>query len=203
MEKKAARRMTQTYIVPIPIKVPMQSKSYKYRALTMIELMVVIVMMSMFVIMVKHNILGLFNRGRFERQVFDMISTIEKASIAASSSERRYEFIIDIDQQSYTLREITTPDLSVVLEEEIIASKDLSEGCSVAYVEFDDETWTNNGVAKFRAGRAGWVYGGKIVMLDEDKNAYSIVIGRLSRNATLEEGDVDILKPRDKDEMAF
>lgn len=195
--------MTRICTVPTPIKVPMRFKSYKHRALTMIELMVVIVLMSMFVIMARLDVLGLFNKGKFSRQVSDMISTIEKASVAASSSDRRYEFIIDIDQQSYTLREITTPDLSVVLEEEIITSRELNENCTIAYVEFDDETWTNNGVAKFRAGRAGWAYGGKIVMLDEDKNAYSVVIGRLSRNATLEEGDVDILKPRDKNEMVF
>ena len=58
------------------------------------------------------------------------------AATTAAQSDKRYEVIIDIPQQSYTLRQITTPDLSVVLEEEIIAQEDFGASCRVSYVLF-------------------------------------------------------------------
>ena len=101
------------------------------------------------------------------------------------------------------LRQITSPDLSQVLEEEIIIADSFSGNCRVVYVEFDDGDYTNEGRAKFRAGHSGWQYGGKIVLLDEDEKPYSIVVNRLNRMIALEEGDVPLLVPRAKDEVPF
>ena len=55
----------------------------------------------------------------------------------------------------------------------------------------------------FRTGKAGWQYGGKIVVADSEGNEYSIVINRLSRMIQLKPGDVKILTPRSPDEMVF
>lgn len=187
----------------MPSKICCRAKRCKHRAFTMIELMVVILIVSMFVILATSNTLGIFGRGKFERQVYGLTATLEKAALAAAESDRKYEVIIDIDEQSYTLRQITMPDLSVVLEEEVIAQEDLSASCVTIYVEFDDETWTNNGQAKFRVGRAGWQYGGKIVLQDENQNEYSIVVNRLNKNMELKKGDAAILKPKKNDEMVF
>jgi hypothetical protein len=125
------------------------------------------------------------------------------ATTAAAESDRRYEVIIDMAEQSFLLRQITSPDLSQVLEEEIIIEDSFSDNCRVVFVEFDDGDYTNEGRAKFRAGRSGWQYGGKIVLLDEDERPYSVVVNRLNRMIVLQEGDVPLLVPKTKDEVPF
>ncbi len=111
--------------------------------------------------------------------------------------------IIDIPQHSYLLREITSPDLAEVLEEEIIAQEDFGGNCRVAYVLFDDGAFTNEARAKFRASRTGWQFGGIIVLLDEDEQPWSIVIDRLSNIVRLQPGEAQIVWPRSKDELPF
>ena len=128
---------------------------------------------------------------------------MQAAVTAAAQSSRRYEVIIDLTEQSYLLRQITSPDLSQVLQEEIIVQDKFSDNCRVSYVLFDDGDYTNEGKAKFRAGHSGWQYGGKIVLLDEDEKPYSIIVNRLNRIITLKEGDVEILQPKAKDELSF
>jgi hypothetical protein len=149
------------------------------------------------------NLSGVFMKSSFKTKVYDFASTIQMAANAASKSNKRYEIIIDLDLQGYLLREITSPDLSEVLEEEIIVEEYLTEDCWISYVLFDDGDYTTDGQAKFRAGHSGWQYGGKIVLLDNSEQVYSIVVNRLNRTIELEEGDVEFLTPRREDEMFF
>ncbi len=164
--------------------------------MTFPELVVVIVIISLFVLLAQLNLFGLLGRSKFKAQVQDFVSTLRMAATSAAQGDRRYEIIIDITEQSYLLREITSPDLSEVLEEEIISSNYFAETCRVVYVEFDDGDFTNEGKAKFRAGRAGWQYGGKIVFSDEKEQYYSVVVNRLNRMVVLQQGDVGLLKPK-------
>ncbi len=170
---------------------------------TMIELMVVIVVVSLFAMLAQMHLFGLLRKSTFKAQVQELISTMQMAASAAAQSDRRYEVIIDIPGQGYMLRQITTADLSQVLEEEIIVEDVFSDNCRVAYVMFDDGEFTSEDRAKFRAGHSGWAYGGKIVLLDEKEQPYSIVVNRLSRMITLEQGDVELLQPKNKDDMPF
>ena len=170
---------------------------------SMIELMVVLVVVSLFVLLAQLSLFGLLERHTFKAQVQDFVSTMQMAASAAAESDRRYEVIVDLEEQSYLLREITNPDLSEVLEEEIIVQADLNEGCRVVYVEFDDAEATAEGRAKFRAGRSGWAYGGKIVLADRNDQPYSLVINRLNRIVGLEEGDVLLLQPKAKEDVLF
>jgi prepilin-type N-terminal cleavage/methylation domain-containing protein len=170
---------------------------------TLTELIIVIMVITLFVLLAQINIFGIIRKNTFRAQLQDFVSTMQMASSAAVESERRYEVIIDLTEQSYLLREITTPDLSEVLEEEIIVKGDFADNCWVAYVEFDDGDFTNEGRAKFRAGYTGWQYGGKIVLLNEDEQLYSVVVNRLDRIVRLMEGDVEILVPKAKDELPF
>jgi hypothetical protein len=55
---------------------------------------------------------------------------MQMAVSAAAESDRRYEVIIDLTEQSYLLRQITSPDLSEVLDEEIIAESKGGVGIS-------------------------------------------------------------------------
>jgi len=173
------------------------------RALTLTELVVALVIISLLVFLVQVNLFGLLRKSTFRAQVQELVSTMQMAASASAESNRRYEFIIDPTQQSYMLREITSPDLSQVLEEEVIVQNDLGENCRVIYIEFDDGDYINDGWAKFRAGHSGWQYGGKIVLLDEKEQPYSIVVNRLNRIISLKQGDVALLEPKAKEEMLF
>jgi prepilin-type N-terminal cleavage/methylation domain-containing protein len=179
------------------------SSFHHYSGFTLTELIVVILIISLFLLLAMMNLFGLLRESTFRAQVQEFASTMQMAASAAAESDRRYEVIIDLEEQSYLLREITNPDLSEVLEEEIIVQADLSENCRVAYVEFDDAQYTNEGRAKFRAGHSGWAYGGKIVLMDRNEQPYSLVVNRLNRIVGLEEGDVLLLQPKAKDDIPF
>ena len=170
---------------------------------TLTELVVVLLIVSLFVLLAQANLFGLLRKNTFRAQVQELVSTMQMASSAAAESDRRYEVIIDLTEQNFLLRQITTPDLSEVLEEEIIVENNFGDNCRLVYVQFDDGEYTNEGRAKFRVGHSGWQYGGKIVLLDSKEQPYSVVVNRLNRMITLREGDVGLLEPKAKDEMVF
>ena len=184
---------------------------YTYRAkdenraggFTLTELMVVLVVVSLFAFLVQIHLFGMLRKSTFKARVQEFVSTMQMAASAAGESDRRYEVIIDIPAQGYMLREITNPDLTQVFEEEIIVDDFFSENCRVAYVMFDDGESTSEDRAKFRAGHSGWQYGGKIVLLDENEQPYTVIVNRLNRMVTLEPGDVELLRPKSKDEVLF
>jgi len=170
---------------------------------TMTEMVVVIMMVSLFVLLVQMNLFGLLRKNTFRAQVQELVCTMQMAASAAAESNGRYEFIIDPTEQNYILREITSPDLSQVLQEEIIVENDLSDACRVVYIQFDDGESINDGWAKFRVGHSGWQYGGKIVLLDKKERPYSVVVNRLNRTISLKEGDIKLLEPKAKEEVPF
>jgi prepilin-type N-terminal cleavage/methylation domain-containing protein len=176
-----------------------QYKSKK--AFTMTEMLVVIVILSLMLLLAQVNVFTMLRKNSFKSQVQLLISTMQSAINAASQSERRYELIVDLTEQSFLLREITTSDLSEVLEEEIIINQNLSDKCRVVSVEFDDGDYTFDGKAKFRAGHAGWAYGGKIVLQDELDQKYSIIINRMDRIVVFRKGDYPLIKPVPKDDL--
>jgi len=170
---------------------------------TLTELIVVVVIVSLFLLLAEVKLFGLLTRNRFKAQVQEFVSTMQMAAKAAAQSDRRYEVIVDLTEQSYLLRQITSPDLSEVLEEEIIVEGYLGDNCWIGCVEFDDGDYTNEGRAKFRAGHAGWQYGGKIVLLDENEQPYSVVVNRLNRIVRLVQGDAALLVPKADNEVPF
>ncbi len=170
---------------------------------TLAESMVVIAIVALFVIMATTNLKALLLRNSFKGQVQDFVSALEAAAMSAAQSDKRYEVIIDITEQSYILREITTPDLAEVLEEEIIVTNDFNGNCIVSYVLFDDGDFANEGRAKFRAGHNGWDFGGVIVFVDNEEQMYSVVVDRLSNIPRVEKGEVEMLWPKTSEELAF
>lgn len=173
---------------------------------TLTELVVVVLIVSLFVLLAVTNLSGLLRRSTFKAQANELVSTMQIAASAAAESNRRYEVIINIAEQSYMLRQITSAHLpSDVLEEEIIVENDFSDNCRIVYVLFDDlvDTDENHQKAFFRVGHAGWQAGGKIVLLDEDEQPYSVVVNRLNGIVTLEKGNVELLEPKPEDELPF
>ncbi|MHC4396431.1 MAG: pilus assembly FimT family protein [Planctomycetota bacterium] len=178
---------------------------------TLTELVMVVLMISLFVLMAQINLFGLLRKSTFKAQVQDFVSTMQMAVSTAAESNRRYEVIIDLTEQSYMLRQITSTDIYAdVLEEEIIVEKNFADNCWVEYVLFDDydindekDSFTNAGRAKFRAGHSGWQYGGVIVLLDEDDRAYTVAVNRINRTVMLKEGEIEPLLPKSQSEIPF
>jgi len=170
---------------------------------TLTELMVVVMMVMLLVLLPQMNLLPALARNRFRARAQKFVSVMQMAAISAAQSDRRYEVIVDLAEQMYTLREITNPDLSQVLEEEIIVEEDFGESCTVTEILFDDGDYTNEGRAKFRAGRSGWQYGGKVLLVDDEGCLYSIVVNRLDRAVQLVRGDAQLLTPKFKEDVPF
>ena len=170
---------------------------------TLAESMVVIVIVSLLILIAATNLKGVITKNSFKAKSQGLVAALEAASTSAGQSGKRYEVIIDIPQQSYLLREISSSNLADVLEEEIIAEEDFGANCRVSYVLFDDGQFTNEDRAKFRASRAGWQFGGVIVLLDSDEQPWSIVIDRLSNIVRVQPGEAQIIWPRSKDELPF
>lgn len=170
---------------------------------TLAESMVVIVIVSLMVALAATNLKGVIIGNSFKARARGLVAALETAAVSASQSGKRYEVIIDIPRQSYLLREITSSDLSEVLDEEIISQEEFGQNCQIAYVLFDDGDFTSEDRAKFRASRAGWQFGGIIVLLDDDQQPWSIIIDRLSNIVRMERGEAQIVWPRSKDELPF
>jgi type II secretory pathway pseudopilin PulG len=172
---------------------------------TLTELVVVMLIISLFVLLAMMSLFGLVRKNTFKVQANEFVTTMQMAASAAAESDRRYEVIIDLTEQSYTLRQITNPDLSQIFEEEIIVTNTFGYNCQVLYVLFDDlmETDEDHQIAKFRAGHNGWQYGGKVVLLDEKEQPYTVVVNRMNRVVRLTEGDILLLMPKSKDEILF
>jgi prepilin-type N-terminal cleavage/methylation domain-containing protein len=178
---------------------------------TLIEAMVAMAIVAMLTTIAVFNLTEPIRRSTFRAQADSFVSTMQQAARAAHETGRRYEVIIDIVEQQYILRQISSDNLADVLEEEIINIEDFGENCMVSYVEFDDpdeeiaavDIDTETLQAKFRAGPAGWQYGGKIVLTDRTGRYYSVIVSTLSRIVTLKEGDVEILKSKRPDELPF
>jgi prepilin-type N-terminal cleavage/methylation domain-containing protein len=170
---------------------------------TLAESMVVIVVISLLVVLTATNLKGIITRNSVKYKTQGLVSALEAATTTAVQSGKKYEVIIDIPQQSWLLREITSPDLSEVLEEEIVAQEEFGGNCRVSYVLFDDGEFTNEDRAKFRTSRSGWQFGGIIALLDQDEQPWSIVINRLSNIVRVEPGEAQIVWPRSKDEVPF
>ena len=174
-------------------------------AFTLTETVVVLAVIALLTLLVQVSVLPIFSKSTFKSQVQKFISTLQRASSAAARSDKRYEVIIDLIEQKYILRQITSPDIENVLDEEIIEQSSFGKNCRADYVIFDDLVSTDpeHQIAKFRAGHAGWQYGGKIVVFDSRGQPYSVIVSRISRIIELKSGDVELLLPKYNEEMPF
>ena len=191
----------RTCSAPMPIDRP---GGPRVKALTLVELLVVMSILSLLVFMVQANLFGMLRRSSFKAQVQDFVSTMQMAASHAAETGHRYEMIIDLSEQTYLLRELTGADLTAQpLVEQTVTEGSFRGNCRISYVEFDDGTYTNQDRAKFRAGRTGWQYGGKIVFLDESEHPYAVIVNRVTPIIQLIEGDPSLMKPKTKEEVPF
>jgi len=180
-----------------------QTVQIRPRAFVLVEMILIVSLLALFVLMVQVSFFGMLQRSRFKAGVQEFVSAMQMAASAAAESSRRYEMIVDLGEQTFLLREISSSNLADVLDEEIITQGQFGESCRIAYVEWDDGTFTNQGKAKFRAGHAGWHYGGKIVFHDDDDQPHTVVVGRIVPIVEVVDGDPSLLIPKGKDEVPF
>jgi len=189
-----------------PESVVFRSGCVRVKALTLTELLVVLSFISLLVIIAQVNLADVLRRNTFKAQVQEFVSMMQMAASHAAESGHRYEMIINLADQTYLLRELTGSDLSAAVQEEQIITQGAFRGnCKVAYVEFDDGTYANSNEekTKFRAGHAGWQYGGKVVFLDESEHPYTVVVNRVTPIVQLIEGDPPLMRPKAKEEVPF
>lgn len=169
------------------------------------EIIMVLFIIALFTTLAMVNLGGVLSRNSFKGTADELVKLFQMAATSAAETGRRYEIIINFNDNTYMLREITTGLVAVedIKEEEIIQTGQFSQRFQLSYVIFDDGSWTNSSPALFRVGKTGWQYGGKIVVADEDGQLYSIVINRLSRMINIYQGDVEILMPKSEDEVGF
>lgn len=182
---------------------PVSPLTQRRGGFTLIEMIVVLSMLALFTMVAQVNLFGMLRRTEFSGQVQGFISTMQMAASAAAETGRRYEVIVDIGQQSYLLRQITSSNLADVKQEEIITEGQFGSNCRIVYVAFDDGEATNEGQAKFRAGRAGWQYGGKVVFRDNAEQLHTVAVGRLTPVVELIQGDPELMRPKARDEVPF
>jgi len=175
------------------------------RAFSLVEAIATIMIIALLVFLVTPNILGQLSKSYFDSQAQKLVWAFQLAANSAAKSEKRYEVIINITEQSFTLRQITSPDLDEIFDEDIIMEESFTDDCIIDYVIFDDlvQTDEEHQKAKFRAGHSGWQNGGKIVLLDRNLRPYSVVVSRLSKIVNLKKGDVPILLPKAENEIPF
>ena len=173
---------------------------------TLAELLVVLAVVSLFVFMVQIHLFGMLRKNTFRAQTQELVSTMQMAVSAAAETGRRYEIIIDISEQVYELKQLTGSEINVDRPDEtpgdIIVQNNLTENCRLVYVWFDDGIDSNT-KAWFRVGPSGWQNGGKIVLLDEKDQPYTIIVNRINRLVVLEEGDIELLEPKSKNDLPF
>jgi Tfp pilus assembly protein FimT len=207
MEKTVVKASMQICATRMPIKAkwaarPKRSaaviKSPVSHAFVLAEMVLVIFIIGLFVSIAMVNVMSVLGRNTFKSQVNDLMSAMQMAAAKAAESSRRYEIIIDFSTQSYTFREITSGDLSAdVLQDEIILQRAFGNDVHLKYIQFDDGEVAAENQAKFRAGRAGWQYGGKIVFVDENNMDYTVMVNRFDKTVQLLTGDVELLAPRE------
>ena len=181
----------------------MPTKSKKHHGLVLVEIVMVIVIIGALATLAIMNVSGVFTKSKVDARSQQLINILKMASDSAAQTETRYEIVFYFAEQSWTLREMLIGADPLDEQENIIETGRFDDRFQLSYIQFDDYEATNEDVAIFRVGKAGFQYGGKIVVLDTDGQPYSIVINRLGSIIEFVPGDAELIAPKDKDEIPF
>lgn len=174
----------------------------------LVELLLVVGLIGMMTGIAIVSFSSMWGNLRFKRQADELVNVFQMAQNAAAQSDRRYAVILDFVNQGYILREFKSLDLATMdPEDAVIQTGEFNFALQLDYVMYDDLEDTREAEdvteARFLAGRSGWQYGGKVVLLDEDGEPWTIVIPRFAKPVELFEGDVPIYLPQNKQDVPF
>lgn len=182
----------------------------------LIEMLMVVGLIGLMAVVATVGFSAMWGNLRFKREAEKLVSVFQMAYNATAQSDRRYAVVLDLIEQSFTLREFKTLDLETMdPDEAIIQTGYFSEALTLDYVMYDDETFLASenledldlAQTRFLAGRAGWQYGGIVVLRDADGMPWTLVIHRMARPVELFEGEWDLdslgMLPQDKQDVPF
>lgn len=182
----------------------MRTKAVKFfRGVVLVELIVAVVIIGLLTMLAFMNTSGLVVKNQFDTKVTKLTGLMEMACNSARQTSQRYEMVFDPANQYYELREFAAADSNEFDAERLIESGEFDENFFLSYIQFDDFEMTEQETAIFRIGIAGFQYGGKIVVLDENAQPHSIVVGRIDCDVEVYPDDVELMVPIDKDDLAF
>jgi prepilin-type N-terminal cleavage/methylation domain-containing protein len=178
------------------------------KGFVLVEMLMVVALVGLMAAVAAISFSAMLGNLKFKRQAEELVNAFKMAQNAAATTDRRYAVVLDFTEQAYILRQFQSVDLLTPdPEEAIIQTKYFSEALTLDYVLYDDLEDTRDAdnvtEARFLAGRSGWQYGGKVVLLDEDGKPWTIVIHRFARPVELLQGDVGFLLPQQKDSIPF
>lgn len=180
-----------------------------YKALVLIEMLMVVAMVALLTGIAMISFGAIWGNTQFKSRAEDLVNTFQMAYEAALQTDRRYAVILDRVENRYVLRQFETLDFSGLPDDEaIITTGRFDDNFQFDYVLYDDledtrESGQGFTEARFYAGRAGWQFGGKVVLRDGKGNPWSILIHRLGKPVQLVEGDAEMLLPQAKENVVF
>lgn len=178
--------------------------------LVLIEMLAVVALIALLTGVAMLSFGALWRGHQFQARAQRLVQTFQMAYEAAAQSDRRYAVILDRQQNRYILRQFYALDFSDPADQDsaILAEGAFDDDFQFDYALYDDlEDTRKSGAgfteARFYAGRAGWQYGGKVVLRDRSGRPWSIVIHRLGKPVMLVEGDAELLLPLERDKLTF
>jgi type II secretory pathway pseudopilin PulG len=179
-----------------------------HKAFVLVEMLMVIGLIALMAGAVMISFGAMWGNLRFKRQAERLVTAFQMAQNAAAESNRRYAVVLDFTEQAFILREFETLDLEMPdPQEAIIQTTYFDKSLTLDYVLYDDLEDTRDAEnvteARFLAGKSGWQYGGKVVLLDGDGKPWTIVVHRFAKPVELFEGDVEIYLPQYRENVPF
>ena len=180
------------------------------KALVLVELLLVVLLIGLLTGLASLTFSSAFGSSQFEKEAQGLIKTLQMAHNAAVETNRRYAVVIDTYDQTYMLREYATiQDLIDEPEvDKILKTAEFTNKCWIDYIYFDDgvdsrDPELENSKFLFIAGRSGYQNGGKIVLLDQNEIQHTIIVNKTLGIIELEEGDIEIFMPMNKEDVLF
>lgn len=182
------------------------------RAFVLVEMLLVVSLIGLMTGIAMLSFAGMWGNLRFKGQAEELVRIFQLAQNAAAETDRRYAVVLDFTEQCYVLRQFESTDLSTMPDDIAIIDKGyFSEAMTLDYVQYDDLEDTREkdqqGLsvteARFLAGKCGWQFGGKVVLIDERGRPWSIVIHRFAKPVELVEGDADMYLPQYPEQVPF
>lgn len=180
------------------------------QAFVLVEMLLVVAIIGLMTGLAVFSVSSMWGNLRFKRQAQHLVDIFQMAQNASAETNRRYAVVLDFTEQAYILRRYETTDLSTLPDEEAIIDKGyFNKALTIDYVVYDDLEDTRDKQddsvteARFLAGKAGWQFGGKVVLIDENGNPWSILIHRFAKPVELFEGDAEMYLPQYPEQVPF
>lgn len=181
------------------------------RGFILVEMLMVVGLIGLMAGVAMISYSAMWGSLRFKSEARGLVNILQMAQDAAAQSDRRYEVILDCELQGYVFREFSgftfLEDENPLENEnvEAIQKTFFKKTVYLDYVDYDYRTEEeeealaegDNRFFRFVTGSPGWQAGGKIVLLDDNDQPWTIVVYRFAKPVELLEGDVAIWEPQE------